>query len=121
MQLFFQFYTLTAGHKLCPTLKSSLFMFCGEYWTRMGFVFCFLEQCCISRLLFHVYTLCFSVCKVEPRGLIARRVTEVAQSTLNMVSTAVDYPLCKRSCFLPSHIEFLLCSSVLVIFRSDSF
>uniref|UniRef100_A0A3Q3WK95 FYVE-type domain-containing protein n=1 Tax=Mola mola TaxID=94237 RepID=A0A3Q3WK95_MOLML len=31
---------------------------------------------------------------VEPRGLIARRVTEVAQSTLNMVSTAVDYPLC---------------------------
>lgn len=29
-----------------------------------------------------------------PRGLIARRVTEVAQSTLDMVSTAVDYPLC---------------------------
>ncbi|XP_061574976.1 zinc finger FYVE domain-containing protein 1 [Cololabis saira] len=34
------------------------------------------------------------VCKVEPRGLIARRVTEVAQSTLDIVSTAVDYPLC---------------------------
>uniref|UniRef100_A0A667Y1L0 Si:ch211-11n16.2 n=1 Tax=Myripristis murdjan TaxID=586833 RepID=A0A667Y1L0_9TELE len=34
------------------------------------------------------------VCNVEPRGLIARRVTEVAQSTLDMVSTAVDYPLC---------------------------
>ncbi|XP_039880040.1 zinc finger FYVE domain-containing protein 1 isoform X2 [Simochromis diagramma] len=34
------------------------------------------------------------VCKVEPRGLIARRVTEVAQSTLDMVTTAVDYPLC---------------------------
>lgn len=33
--------------------------------------------------------------KVEPRGLIARRVTEVAQSTLDMVSTAVDYPLCE--------------------------
>uniref|UniRef100_A0A8C6T3U0 Si:ch211-11n16.2 n=1 Tax=Neogobius melanostomus TaxID=47308 RepID=A0A8C6T3U0_9GOBI len=31
---------------------------------------------------------------MEPRGLIARRVTEVAQSTLDMVSTAVDYPLC---------------------------
>lgn len=26
---------------------------------------------------------------------MARKVTEVAQSTLNMVSTAVDYPLCK--------------------------
>ncbi|XP_061781318.1 zinc finger FYVE domain-containing protein 1 isoform X1 [Nerophis lumbriciformis] len=34
------------------------------------------------------------VCKVEPRGLIARRVAEVAQSTLDMVSTAMDYPLC---------------------------
>uniref|UniRef100_A0A1A8FT93 FYVE-type domain-containing protein n=3 Tax=Nothobranchius TaxID=28779 RepID=A0A1A8FT93_9TELE len=34
------------------------------------------------------------VSKVEPRGLIARRVTEVAQSTLDMVSMAVDYPLC---------------------------
>ncbi|KAJ4935104.1 hypothetical protein JOQ06_016640 [Pogonophryne albipinna] len=34
------------------------------------------------------------VCKVEPRGLIARRVTEVAQSTLDMVTTAVDYPIC---------------------------
>ncbi|XP_013870434.1 zinc finger FYVE domain-containing protein 1 isoform X2 [Austrofundulus limnaeus] len=33
-------------------------------------------------------------CKVEPSGLIARRVTEVAQSTLDMVTTAVDYPLC---------------------------
>uniref|UniRef100_A0A8C2WZG7 Si:ch211-11n16.2 n=1 Tax=Cyclopterus lumpus TaxID=8103 RepID=A0A8C2WZG7_CYCLU len=31
---------------------------------------------------------------VDPRGLIARRVTEVAQSTLDMVTTAVDYPLC---------------------------
>lgn len=35
------------------------------------------------------------VSKVEPRGLIARRVTEVAQSTLDMVTTAVDYPLCE--------------------------
>ncbi|XP_061683975.1 zinc finger FYVE domain-containing protein 1 isoform X2 [Syngnathoides biaculeatus] len=34
------------------------------------------------------------VCKAEPRGLIARRVAEVAQSTLDIVSTAVDYPLC---------------------------
>lgn len=34
------------------------------------------------------------VSKVEPRGLIARRVTEVAQSTLDIVSTAMDYPLC---------------------------
>lgn len=32
---------------------------------------------------------------MEPRGLIARRVTEVAQSTLDMVTTAVDYPLCE--------------------------
>uniref|UniRef100_W5NB36 Si:ch211-11n16.2 n=1 Tax=Lepisosteus oculatus TaxID=7918 RepID=W5NB36_LEPOC len=31
--------------------------------------------------------------EAEPRGLIARRVTEVAQSTLNLVTTAVDYPL----------------------------
>ncbi|XP_077398137.1 zinc finger FYVE domain-containing protein 1 [Festucalex cinctus] len=34
------------------------------------------------------------VCKAEPHGLIARRVAEVAQSTLDIVSTAVDYPLC---------------------------
>lgn len=40
--------------------------------------------------------ICFIVCEAEPRGLIARRVTEVAQSTLDMVSTAVDYPLCER-------------------------
>uniref|UniRef100_A0A8C7Y7P0 Si:ch211-11n16.2 n=1 Tax=Oryzias sinensis TaxID=183150 RepID=A0A8C7Y7P0_9TELE len=35
-----------------------------------------------------------TICKVEPRGLIARKVTEAAQSTLDLVSTAVDYPLC---------------------------
>ncbi|XP_036414787.1 zinc finger FYVE domain-containing protein 1 [Colossoma macropomum] len=34
------------------------------------------------------------VSQTEPRTLVARRVTEVAQSTLNMVSNAVDYPLC---------------------------
>ncbi|CAL8343345.1 unnamed protein product [Arctogadus glacialis] len=34
------------------------------------------------------------VSKAEPRGLMARRVTEVAQSTLDMVTNAVDYPLC---------------------------
>lgn len=34
------------------------------------------------------------VSSTEPRTLVARRVTEVAQSTLDMVSTAVDYPLC---------------------------
>ncbi|XP_061073816.1 zinc finger FYVE domain-containing protein 1 [Conger conger] len=34
-----------------------------------------------------------AVTQVEPRGLMARRVTEVAQSTLEMVTTAVDYPL----------------------------
>lgn len=39
--------------------------------------------------------ICFPVCKAEPRGVIARRVTEVAQSTLDMVSSAVDYPLCE--------------------------
>lgn len=39
--------------------------------------------------------LCVPVCKAEPRGVIARRVTEVAQSTLDMVSSAVDYPLCE--------------------------
>ncbi|XP_062872882.1 zinc finger FYVE domain-containing protein 1 isoform X2 [Trichomycterus rosablanca] len=32
--------------------------------------------------------------QTEPKTLVARRVTEMAQSTLNMVSTAVDYPLC---------------------------
>ncbi|XP_058490564.1 zinc finger FYVE domain-containing protein 1 [Solea solea] len=34
------------------------------------------------------------MCKVEPRGLIARRVTEVAQTTLDLVTTAADYPIC---------------------------
>ncbi|KAM7399680.1 hypothetical protein PAMP_018928 [Pampus punctatissimus] len=34
------------------------------------------------------------VCTVEPQVLIARRVTEVAQSTLDMVTATVDYPLC---------------------------
>lgn len=38
---------------------------------------------------------CFPEVQPGPRGLIARRVTEVAQSTLDMVSTAVDYPLCE--------------------------
>ena len=53
----------------------------------------------------HTHLLLFSlVCKVEPRGLIARRVTEMAQSTLDMVSTAVDYPLCECSCnFITTH------------------
>lgn len=35
------------------------------------------------------------VSQTEPRTLVARRVTEMAQSTLHMVSNAVDYPLCK--------------------------
>ncbi|XP_030632525.1 zinc finger FYVE domain-containing protein 1 [Chanos chanos] len=34
------------------------------------------------------------VAQMEPKNLVARRVTEVAQSTLDMISTAVDYPLC---------------------------
>ncbi|XP_007234581.2 zinc finger FYVE domain-containing protein 1 [Astyanax mexicanus] len=34
------------------------------------------------------------VAQTEPRALVARRVTEVAQSTLDLVSNAVDYPLC---------------------------
>ena len=55
---------------------------------------------CLFPSLTRVNTLFFSVCKVEPRGLIARRVTEVAQSTLDMVTTAVDYPLCECSCIL---------------------
>lgn len=58
--------------------------------------------CCVSTSisLSHTHLRLFSlVCKVEPRGLIARRVTEMAQSTLDMVSTAVDYPLCEYSCF----------------------
>lgn len=38
---------------------------------------------------------CPVVSVVEPRGLMARRLTEVAQSTLDMVTTAVDYPLCE--------------------------
>ncbi|MGH0117890.1 UNVERIFIED_CONTAM: hypothetical protein FKN15_003921 [Acipenser sinensis] len=32
--------------------------------------------------------------RTEPVGLMARRVTEVAQSTVDFVSTAMDYPLC---------------------------
>lgn len=50
-----------------------------------------------KKLLIHDFMcpICFLVCEAEPRGLIARRVTEVAQSTLDMVSTAVDYPLCE--------------------------
>ncbi|KAM8854050.1 zinc finger FYVE domain-containing protein 1 [Synchiropus picturatus] len=34
------------------------------------------------------------VSNLEPQGLLARKVTEVAQTTLDIVSTAVDYPLC---------------------------
>ncbi|XP_060744225.1 zinc finger FYVE domain-containing protein 1 isoform X2 [Tachysurus vachellii] len=34
------------------------------------------------------------VAQTEPKALVARRVTEVAQSTLDIVSTAVDYSLC---------------------------
>ncbi|KAF4085837.1 hypothetical protein AMELA_G00099520 [Ameiurus melas] len=34
------------------------------------------------------------VTQTEPKALVARRVTEMAQSTLDMVSTAVDFPLC---------------------------
>lgn len=67
--------------------------------------------CCtsVSFSVSHTYTHLFSsVCKVEPRGLIARRVTEVAQSTLDMVTTAVDYPLCECSCILPLHTALLL-------------
>lgn len=60
--------------------------------------------------------LCSPVCTMEPRGLIARRVTEVAQSTLDMVSTAVDYPLCECT-----SICCQLCSSWSQIFsRSNS-
>lgn len=35
------------------------------------------------------------VAQTEPKALVARKVTEVAQSTLDMVSTAVDYSLCE--------------------------
>lgn len=52
---------------------------------------------CFDFFVSHTHLVCL-VCKVEPRGLIARRVTEVAQSTLDMVTTAVDYPLCEH-CF----------------------
>lgn len=62
-----------------------------------------------------------SVCKVEPRGLIARRVTEVAQSTVHMVTTAVDYPLCESSCISPSHIDSALCSRLPHCFSDDSY
>lgn len=41
-----------------------------------------------------VVTTATEVSQVDSRGLMARRVTEVAQSTLDLVSTAVDYPLC---------------------------
>lgn len=41
------------------------------------------------------YILSLAVANTETRTLVARRVTEVAQSTLDMVSTAVDYPLCE--------------------------
>lgn len=63
----------------------------------------------------HTHThLCSPVCKMEPRGLIARRVTEVAQSTLDMVSTAVDYPLCECTaifCQLRSSWSQIFCRS----------
>lgn len=36
-----------------------------------------------------------AVAQTEPKALVARRVTEMAQSTLDMVSTAVDFPLCE--------------------------
>lgn len=47
------------------------------------------------------YILSPAVAVTEPRTLVARRVTEVAQSTLDMVSTAVDYPLCE--CYQYTH------------------
>uniref|UniRef100_A0A672LZG1 Zinc finger FYVE domain-containing protein 1-like n=1 Tax=Sinocyclocheilus grahami TaxID=75366 RepID=A0A672LZG1_SINGR len=56
------------------------------------------------------------VAVTEPRTLVARRVTEVAQSTLDMVSTAVDYPLCfvkgvaRPDYWIPDH-EITQCHS----------
>lgn len=42
---------------------------------------------------------------------MARKVTEVAQSTLDMVSTAVDYPLCKYALTTHSPTHPLIISS----------
>lgn len=51
--------------------------------------------CCVVVPLTCVDPVCLAECQPGPRGLIARRVTEVAQSTLDIVSNAVDYPLCE--------------------------
>ncbi|XP_016402619.1 zinc finger FYVE domain-containing protein 1-like [Sinocyclocheilus rhinocerous] len=62
------------------------------------------------------YILSPAVAVTEPRTLVARRVTEVAQSTLDMVSTAVDYPLCfvkgvaRPDYWIPDH-EITQCHS----------
>ncbi|XP_023689288.1 zinc finger FYVE domain-containing protein 1 [Paramormyrops kingsleyae] len=54
------------------------------------------------------------VTSVDPRGLMARKVTEVAQSTLEMVTCAVDYPLgfvkgvARPDYWVPDH-EILQC------------
>ncbi len=63
-----------------------------------------------------------AVAVTEPRTLVARRVTEVAQSTLDMVSTAVDYPLCE--CYLYTHSVwtytrelYCLCRASQVVFK----
>lgn len=70
---------------------------------------------CFDFFVSHTHLVCL-VCKVEPRGLIARRVTEVAQSTLDMVTTAVDYPLCEHCFFLlPLHGLLVLCSLFYIV------
>ncbi|XP_066518536.1 zinc finger FYVE domain-containing protein 1 isoform X2 [Hoplias malabaricus] len=64
------------------------------------------------------------VSQTEPRTLVARRVTEVAQSTLNIVSNAVDYPLCfvkgvaRPDYWVPDH-EITECHQCSKVFTSS--
>ncbi|XP_018598130.2 zinc finger FYVE domain-containing protein 1 [Scleropages formosus] len=64
------------------------------------------------------------VTQVEPRGLMARRVTEVAQSTLELMTTAVDYPLgfvkgvAKPDYWVPDH-EILQCHNCRKVFTPN--
>ncbi|XP_072546828.1 zinc finger FYVE domain-containing protein 1 [Salminus brasiliensis] len=64
------------------------------------------------------------VSQTEPRTLVARRVTEVAQSTLDLVSNAVDYPLCfvkgvaRPDYWVPDH-EITACHQCSKAFTSN--
>ncbi|KAI5625494.1 zinc finger FYVE domain-containing protein 1 isoform X1 [Silurus asotus] len=65
-----------------------------------------------------------AVAQAEPKALVARKMTEMAQSTLNVVSSAVDYPLCfvkgvaRPDYWVPDH-EITQCNQCTKTFSSS--